>query len=324
MFLVLEAIDKGQIKLTDTVSASPDACKMGGSQIWLEPGEQMTVSDLMKAICIVSANDASFAVSEHLAGSEENFVALMNKRCKELGMKETHFVNTTGLNPDQSGEGNLTSAYDMAVLASELLKHPDVLRWTGTWLDNIRGGKSYLRNTNYLVRFYSGCDGLKTGFTEQAGFCLVGTAQRDGVRMIAVVMNADTSKIRSREVGKLFNYGFSLFKSETIYPAGAQFGKVRVILGKKHSVNAVLPKGISIVMRRDVTSKPKPEIILKPSLKAPVNVGTPIGFVRVTIDGKEIARADLMPEHPVESLGFFSSWVKLTRDFFGKLFTNSI
>ncbi|HEX2952833.1 MAG TPA: D-alanyl-D-alanine carboxypeptidase, partial [Bacillota bacterium] len=206
----------------------------------------------------------------------------------------------------------------------ELLKHPDVLRWTGTWLDNIRGGKSYLRNTNNLVRFYSGCDGLKTGFTEQAGFCLVGTAQRDGVRMIAVVMNAATSKIRSREVGKLFNYGFSLFKSETIYPAGAQFGKVRVILGKKHSVNAVLPKGISIVMRRDVTSKPKPEIILKPSLKAPVNVGTPIGFVRVTIDGKEIARADLMPEHPVESLGFFSSWVKLTRDFFGKLFTNSI
>lgn len=323
MLLAMEAIDSKKVKLTDMVTASAEACQMGGSQIWLEPGEKMTLSDLMKAICIVSANDASYAVAQFLAGSEENFVALMNRRCKELGMKNTHFVNTTGLTPDNGGEGNLTSAYDMAILARELLKHPNVLRWTGTWLDSLRDGKSYLRNTNNLVRFYTGCDGLKTGFTEQAGFCLVGTAQRDGVRMIAVVMNAKTSKIRSREISKLFNYGFSLFKSETIYPAGARLGKVRVLLGKRNSVNAVLPKGISVVMRRESTSQIKPEVILRTSVKAPLKAGTPIGEVHVKMDGKEIARADLVPEYPVESLGFFASWVKLTREFFGRLFTTS-
>lgn len=320
MLLVMEALDSGKIKMTDTIVASPEACQMGGSQIWLEPGEKMTVQDLMKAICIVSANDASYAIGEHLAGSEMHFVAAMNKRAKELGLKNTHFVNTTGLGPDSGAEGNITSAYDMAILAREVLKHPGVLRWTGTWLDSIRGGNSYLRNTNNLVRFYQGCDGLKTGFTDKAGFCLVGTAQRNGVRMIAVVMKAATAKIRAREVGRLFNYGFSLYHAVSLYPAGARVGKVRVVLGKQDWVDALLPQGIAVVLRRDSQTPPKTEIVLNPSVKAPVLLNKPIGEVRVMQNGKMIARADLMPVCRVDSLGFVGAWTKLTKEFFGQLF----
>ncbi|MGE5597786.1 MAG: D-alanyl-D-alanine carboxypeptidase family protein, partial [Bacteroidota bacterium] len=218
MLLVMEAVDAGRLKLSEIVTAGPEAVKMGGSQIWLEEGEQMTVADLMKAVSIVSANDASVALAEHLAGSEENFVRLMNKRARELGLKNTHYVNCTGLTPDDPAAGaNRTTAYDQALLAREMLKHPAVLKWTGVWIDYLRNGQSFLRNTNNLVRFYDGCDGLKTGFTEQAGFCLVATARRAGVRLIAAIMNAPTSQVRNAEISKLFNYGFSQLKAYQFY-----------------------------------------------------------------------------------------------------------
>lgn len=320
MLLAMEAIDSGKLKLTDKITASPEACRMGGSQIWLEPGESMTVSDLMKAVCIVSANDASYAIAEHLAGSEEQFIQKMNKRSQELGLKQTRFVNTTGLTPDAGGEGNITSAKDMAVLARELLKHPSILKWTGTWLDSVRDGNSYLRNTNNLVRFYQGCDGLKTGFTEEAGFCLVSTAKRNGVRMIAVVMKAPNSKVRSREVSRLFNYGFSLFQATELYPSGAKVGEAKILLGDKSSVSAILPNGLQIITRKENTHKPETTIKLPTTLKAPIRKGQTIGEVFVSLNGQEIAKAPLIAAEDIRESGFLRSWLKIFKEIFGTFF----
>lgn len=308
MLLVLEALDKQQIKLTDVVTASPEACKMGGSQIWLEPGEQMTVSDLMKAVCIVSANDASYALAEHIAGSEENFIALMNKRVQQLGLKNTFYVNTTGLEPSAGGTGNLTSASDMAVLAREVIKYPIVFRWTGVWLDSLRGGKSYLRNTNNLVRFYAGCDGLKTGFTGPAGFCLVATAKRDGVRLIAVVMKAPDLKTRSRDVAKLFNYGFSKYKAQVVLKAGETMGKVKVFRGMQPEVTAITAGDLTAITKRNFNGTIVKTIKLNPLVNAPLNTGDKLGEVYLTINGQRCGRVDLVAAKTVARASFFRIW----------------
>lgn len=315
MYLVLEAIDKGQIKLADIVTASPEACKMGGSQIWLEPGEQMTVSELLKAVCIVSANDASYALAEYIAGSEENFISLMNKRASELGLKDTHYVNTTGLEPNSGGPGNITSALDMANLAREVIKHPIIFQWTGVWIDSLRGGKSFLRNTNNLVRFYQGCDGLKTGFTNQAGFCLVATAKRQGVRLTAVVMNAPTSQIRSRDISKLFNYGFSMYKAYPIYNGGENVGKVPVFSGEKTSVNAIVARELTAVLKRDFKGEIKKTIKLPPLIKAPIQKGDKIGEVILTAAGKNCGRIELVADCTIKRASFFELCWQIIRKF---------
>ncbi|MGE5582094.1 MAG: D-alanyl-D-alanine carboxypeptidase family protein [Bacillota bacterium] len=305
MLLVLEAVANGQVKLSDVVTASPEACKMGGSQIWLEPGEQMTIADLLKAVCIVSANDASYALAEHIAGSEENFVALMNKRAKELGLKSTYYVNTTGLEPTGGGEGNVTSALDMAILAREVIKHPVVFKWTGAWIDSLRGGKSFLRNTNNLVRFYQGCDGLKTGFTSQAGFCLVATAKRQGVRLIAVVMKAPTLQRRSQEISKLFNFGFAQYKSFPIFKGGENIGKVSVFRGEQDTINAVVPRELTAVLKRDYKGDIVKTVKLLPFVKAPVQQGQKIGEVLLTAAGKNCGRIELVADKTVKRASFF-------------------
>jgi serine-type D-Ala-D-Ala carboxypeptidase (penicillin-binding protein 5/6) len=317
MLLVLEAVDKGQIKLTDTVTASPEACKMGGSQIWLEPGEQMTVSELLKAVCIVSANDASYALAEHVAGSEENFIALMNKRAAELGLKETNYSNTTGLEPGSGGPGNITSAIDMASLAREVIKHPTVFQWTGVWIDSLRNGKSFLRNTNNLVRFYQGCDGLKTGFTNQAGFCLVATAKRQGVRLIAVVMKAPTLKARSSDISKLFNYGFAQYKAHNIYKGGENIGKVTVFKGQQTSINAVVPKELTAVLKRDFKGEIVKTVKLLPLIKAPVQKGQKIGEVTLKAAGKNCGRIDLVADSTVYRASFFDLCRQIIRKIIG-------
>ncbi len=313
MNLVLEALERGELKLTDKITASPEACKMGGSQIWLEPGEQMTVSDLLKAVCIVSANDASYALGEHLAGSEENFIALMNKRSKELGLKHTNFVNTTGLDPDSGGVGNQTSAMDMALLAREVIKHPLIFNWTGVWIDSLRDGKSFLRNTNKLVRFYRGCDGLKTGFTAKAGFCLVATAKRDGVRLIAVVMNSPTSDTRSKDVGKLFNYGFTKYKALQIYKGGEILGQVKVFRGEQNKVAAVVPRELSAIMKREAKGKVVTAVKLDSMVSAPVRKGQTIGKVLLTIDGKSCGEMGLVAAADVKRASFFQIWWQIFR-----------
>lgn len=317
MLLTLEALDKKQIKLTDVVTASPEACKMGGSQIWLEPGEQMTVTELLKAVCIVSANDASYALAEHIAGSEENFINMMNTRARELGLKNTHYVNTTGLEPTMGGTGNLTSASDMAALGREVIKHPMVFRWTGIWIDSLRGGRSYLRNTNNLVRFYSGCDGLKTGFTSQAGFCLVASAKREGVRLIAVVMKAPDLKARSRDVTKLFNYGFSKFKAQLILKAGTGIGKVKVFRGIKSEVTAVTAGELTAIIKRDYTGTIVKTVKMNPVINAPVRAGQKIGEVTLVMDGKTCGRVDLIAAQTVMRASFFQIWWQILKNVIG-------
>ena len=264
MLLVMEAVAAGEIKLSDVVVTTPEAARMGGSQIWLEPGEEMTVAELLKAVSIVSANDASYALAEHVAGSHELFVEMMNKRAQELGLANTRYVNATGLDPAGGGEGNITTAHDMAVLARELLKHPTILQWTGTWIDSLRGGESFLRNTNNLVRFYEGCDGLKTGYTDEAGYSLVGTAQRNNVRVIAVVMKAPTSAARNSDITKLFNYGFSRFKALPVAKSGDKVGKIRVIKGEDREVEVLVGKDLILVVKREEQGEPEVEIALPP------------------------------------------------------------
>lgn len=305
MLLVMEAVEKGQIKLEDKVIASPEACRMGGSQIWLEPGEEMTVEELMKAVGIVSANDASVALAEYIAGSHEEFVKLMNKRAAELGLKDTKYVNATGLTPDGGGAGNQTTAYDQAILARELLKYPTVLKWTGTWIDSLRGGESFLRNTNNLVRFYEGCDGLKTGYTNEAGYCLVATARRNGVRLVAVVMKAPTSAVRNSEITKLFNYGFSQYKAIKVLNAGQVVGKTKVMKGCDSEVNLVVPKDLLIVLKKEVQTTPEVIARIPPKVRAPLAAGEPVGQIIVKVDGETKVTADLVAANAVAESGFF-------------------
>jgi D-alanyl-D-alanine carboxypeptidase (penicillin-binding protein 5/6) len=308
MLLTLEAVNRNQIRLTDRVTASAEACKMGGSQIWLEPGEQMTVAELLKAVCIVSANDASYALAERLAGSEANFIALMNRRAGQLGMKNTVYYNTTGLTPDQGGTGNLTTAVDQAILAREVIKYPMVFQWSGRWIDSLRGGKSFLRNTNKLVRFYRGCDGLKTGFTHEAGYCLVATAQRDGVRLIAVAMKAPTIDDRSREVSQLFNYGFSRFQAQTVYRGGETVAKIRVIRGKEKYVAVKVTGKLAALIQRGATGKITKTVKLRQSLHAPVQAGQKVGEITLTFNGKPCGRADLVTVRNVKRATLIQFW----------------
>ncbi len=319
ILLTLEALERGDLKLTDMVSASPEACKMGGSQIWLEPGEQMSVEDLLKAVCIVSANDASYVLAEHIAGSEANFVAMMNKRAKSLGLKNTTYVNTTGLEPDGGGPGNLTSARDMAILAREILKYPYVLKWTGTWIDYLRGGKSFLRNTNRLVRFYNGCDGLKTGFTGQAGYCLVATAKRDGVRMIAVVMKASTDKARAKDISSLFNYGFSLYKAHRVYQGGEIVGRVKVFRGKEKYVPAKAAGELSAVVKRSANGNITKRVKLAEWVQAAVKSGQKLGEVILSVDGKACGKVDLVAAKDVQKNSFFGLLGEIFRMFVGRI-----
>ena len=208
LLLTMEAIDAGQLHYDDVVTASAHACSMGGSQIWLKENEQMTVSDMLKAVCVVSANDCAVALAETVAGSEEAFVERMNQRAAELGMADTHFCNATGL----PAEGHVTSAYDIALMSRELIRnHPDIRQYTTIWMDSLRDGASSLVNTNRLIRFYQGATGLKTGSTDSALYCLSGTAERDGMELIAVIMKAPTSTQRFEDATNLLNYGFSAY-----------------------------------------------------------------------------------------------------------------
>ena len=215
------------------------------------------------------------------------------------------------------GTGNLTSVSDMAILGQEVIKHPIVFRWTGVWIDSLRGGKSYLRNTNNLVRFYSGCDGLKTGFTNQAGFCLVASAKREGVRLIAVVMKAPDSKARSRDVTKLFNYGFSKFKAQLIFKANVRIGKVKVFRGVRSEVAAVTAGELMAIIKRDYTGAIVKTIKIDPVINAPVRAGQKIGEVTLVMDGKRCGRVDLIASQTVMRASFFQIWWQVLKNVIG-------
>ena len=277
LLLVMEAIDSGALSYDDVVTGSAHAAGMGGSQIWLKENEQRTVRDLLKAVCIVSGNDAAVALAEHLAGSEDAFVERMNARAQELGMNDTHFVNCTGL----PAAGHLTSACDIALMSRELiLHHPDIRQFTTVWMDSLRGGESMLVNTNKLIRFYDGATGLKTGSTGSAGYCLSATAEKNGMELIAVVLKGKTSDERFSDAKSLLNYGFSTWSLVTVTPDEV-LPPVPVMLGVRGTVQPVLTSENTLLVEKTLANGLTKEVALAESVAAPVYAGDTLGQLTV-------------------------------------------
>ena len=277
LLLVMEAIDSGALSYDDVVTGSAHAAGMGGSQIWLKENEQMTVRDLLKAVCIVSGNDAAVALAEHLAGSEDAFVERMNARAQELGMNDTHFVNCTGL----PAERHLTSACDIALMSRELiLHHPDIRQFTTVWMDSLRGGESMLVNTNKLIRFYDGATGLKTGSTGSAGYCLSATAEKNGMELIAVVLKGKTSDERFSDAKSLLNYGFSTWSLVTVTPDEV-LPPVPVTLGVHGTVQPVLTSENTLLVEKTLANGLTKEVALAESVAAPAYAGDTLGQLTV-------------------------------------------
>ncbi len=314
MLLIMEAIDSGKISWTDTVTASESAAAKGGSQIYLKVGETMTVTDMVKSIAVSSANDCACAMAEHLYGSEAAFVEAMNQRAKELGMEDTHFVNCTGLDDDPEAKNHRTSAYDIAVMSRELLKnHPDIKKFTTIWMDTVRDGAFGLANTNKMVRFYSGCTGLKTGFTSGAGYCLSASAQREGLELIAVVLGAETSQERFAACKSMLDYGFANFALYT--PALQEGATVPVQLGQTDTVTVVPGAETPLLVDKGQRSGITIEVALEESVTAPVSQGQRMGELTVKSGDRVLARIPLVAEEPVLRL----SWWALFRQQLGKI-----
>ena len=297
LLLVMEAIDGGQLSTGDTVTVSAHAASMGGSQVYLKEGEQMTVDDLLKAVAVVSGNDAAVALAEHIAGSEEAFVSRMNQRAAELGMEDTTFLNCTGL----PAAGHLTSAYDIALMSRALLSHPDIRQYTTIWMDSIRGGQFQLSNTNRLVRFYPGCTGLKTGSTDSAGYCLSASAERDGLSLIAVVLGSETSAKRFTAAETLLNYGFANYTLIDAL-AGQALPPVEVLLGAERWVQPVLQGPGKVVVRRSQLDSVTTELRLAENVEAPVEQDQVLGEVTVLVNGQPLASLPLTAQTAVERL----------------------
>lgn len=301
ILLTMEAIDSGSLSYGDLVTASAYACSMGGSQIWLKENEQLTVEDMLKAVCVVSANDASVALAEHLAGSAEAFVEQMNQRAAELGMADTHFVNPTGL----PAKGHVTSAHDIALMSRELiLNHPDIRRFTTIWTDSLRDGAFGLSNTNKLIRFYPGATGLKTGSTDAALYCLSATAERDGMELISVVMGAPTSTQRFEGAKVLLNYGFAAYGLAQAQPP-QPLAPIPVILGDQAAVTPRLAEDPTILAPKEKLAAMEVEVQMAESLSAPVAAGAEVGRMTVTSNGETLASIPLTADAAVARLSYW-------------------
>ena len=305
LLLIYEGERDGAFDWTDTVQVSEHAASMGGSQVFLEEGETQTAADMTKCIAIASANDAAVAMAEFLAGSEEAFVQKMNERAKELGMEDTHFVNACGLDAD----GHVTSAYDIALMSRELMKNfPEIQEYTTTWQDSIihktrRGEETFgLTNTNKLIQWYSGATGLKTGSTGNALYCLSGTAERDGMHLIAVVMAAPDFKVRFQEVMRLLDYGFANYTLEKGREKGYAVGEVAVDKGMEDTVTAVTAEEISVLTPKGADSKWETRTELLSAVEAPVQAGTKVGELVYLRDGAEVGRAEVVTAEDVEKI----------------------
>lgn len=300
LLIVMEAIEEGKISLSDTVSASAHACSMGGSQIYLEEGEQMSVEDLIKSVLIASANDAAVALAEYVSGSEEAFVELMNKRAEELGLKNTHFENTNGL--DDTVENHVTSARDIAIMSAKLLTYPKVTEYSSIWMDTIRNGEFGLTNTNRLVRFYKGANGLKTGSTSKAKFCISASAERDGMTLICVVMAAPTRDIRNNIATALLDYGFANY---TIYHAPrVEMNSIGVTGGVKNICRVKAENFCAVVNKSDI-SKITSKIEMPESVAAPLKEGDELGSVSYYNGVELIGKANVISDENIEAINFF-------------------
>ncbi|MGJ7034847.1 D-alanyl-D-alanine carboxypeptidase family protein [Anoxybacillus eryuanensis] len=315
MLLVMEAIDQGKLKLDERVRASEYAASMGGSQIFLEPGEEMTVDDLLKGVAIGSGNDASVALAERIAGSEEAFVHMMNEKARELGLKHTAFENTTGL----PAKNHYSTAYDMAMMAKELLKYDLITKYTGTYEDYLRehtDKKFWLVNTNRLVKFYPGVDGLKTGYTSEAKYCLTATAKKGNMRVIAVVFGAPTPKARNAQITKMLDYAFSHYETKPLYKKGETIALLPVSKGKKKAVAAVTSEPISVLLKKGEKSESvQTKWKLNEKVKAPVKKGEVLGTLVIKKDGAVIAKSSLVAKEPVEEANMWELFKRMFRSF---------
>ncbi|WP_160691523.1 D-alanyl-D-alanine carboxypeptidase family protein [Clostridium sp. C2-6-12] len=305
MLLTMEAVDSGKIKLEDKVTCSENAKKMGGSTMLLDTGEIRTVEELLKGVAIASGNDAAVALAEYLGGTEADFVAMMNKRAQELGMNNTTFKNCNGL----PAEGHLSTAKDIAIMSKELLKHPKVLKYTGTYMDSISEGRKSpieLVNHNKLVRFFEGCDGLKTGFTDEAKYCISATATRNGVRMLSVIMGAPTYKIRNRDAGVLLNYGFSKYEGKKLVAKDQEIDKVfmdeqtdRFFMAKaKEDLNVILPKGVNQELQKKIVID---------ELKKEYKAGDMVGKYEVYLGNEKVGEVEIYCDRDIKKGNIFDN-----------------
>lgn len=312
LLLVMEAIESGQLSLETVLTASPHACSMGGSQIWLEPNEQMSVNDLLKASVIGSANDATVVLGEALAGSEEGFVKMMNERAEQLGLADTHFVNCTGLDAD----GHLTSAHDIAVMSKELIKHDLIKQYSTVWMDSLRNGESELVNTNKLVRYYEGCTGLKTGTTSGAGCCLSATAERQGLELVAVVMGCSTSNDRFNGARKLLDYGFANYTFVTVTADREKLCDISVKGGVEDWVTPECKNPESFLIEKSKAKTLTVETELSDMLKAPITKGQQVGVARVFIDNVEVGTVKITAKRSIKKMNFSQSMKILLKNLF--------
>ncbi len=299
LLLAMEAIEKGNITLDQMLTASEHAASMGGTQVFLEVGEQMSVEDLLKSVIIASANDAAVVLAESIAGSEESFVSMMNIRAAELGMKNTHFENTNGL--DDTVTDHVTSARDIALMSRELISHEKILEYSSIWMDTVRNGEFGLTNTNRLVRFYKGATGLKTGSTSKAKFCISATAKRDGMHLIAVIMGAQTRDIRNAEATKLLDWGFANYSLYKYDPCG--LGEVK-LLGSNRSTLECKTDGIALLVPKGSAEKITAEINLPESVKAPISAGEQVGNILFKLNGDAIGEAKILSSADANPISF--------------------
>lgn len=310
LLLIVEAIDEKKIQLTDMVSVSENAASMGGSQVFLKPGEEMSVEEMIKCVVIASANDCAVALAEFLYGSESAFVTQMNTRAKELGMHNTNFENTNGL--DDTVTNHVTSAMDIAIMSKELIAHPLILQYSSIWMDSIRGGSFGLTNTNRLVRFYTGANGLKTGSTAKAKFCISATAKREDMQLIAVIMAAPTRDVRNNEAKMLLDFGFANYA--VFAPAKANLSDLHVIGGIEEYCKATYTPP-QIVVEKEKAKRITERFVLPESVKAPIQKGEVIGAAIYEFDGEILAQENVLAETDVPAIGVCGMFVKILKGF---------
>lgn len=309
MLLAMEEIDSGRMSYDDMITGSAYAKSMGGSTIFLDEGEQLSFRDIMKGIAVSSGNDAAVAMAEHISGSEEGFVTRMNERAAELGMVDTHFVNCNGLD----AEGHYSSAYDIALMSRELLKHPDIHNFTTIWMDTLRDGKFTLSNTNKLIRFYEGATGLKTGSTDEALFCVSGTAKRDNMHLIAVIMAAPTSKDRVADASKLLNYGFANYSMQAVSNAGDVVGEQAISKGVKRTTNILIKTPFEVLTKKGESPQVEMKTTLTSDFVAPVHTGEPAGVMEYFINGQKVGESEIVFSEDIDKIKFSDIFMQMVR-----------
>ena len=310
LLLVMEEIEKGNLKYTDMITASANAASMGGSQIYLKEGETMSAEDMIKSVVVASANDAAVALAEHIAGSESAFVARMNERAKELGMSNTNFENTNGL--DDTATNHVTSARDIAIMSRELIRHKDILKYSSIWMDTIRDGAFGLTNTNRLVRFYQGATGLKTGSTSKAKFCVSATAQREGMHLICVIMAAPSSDVRNSIATQLLNWGFAnycIYKNE-----GSEIEPMTVLGGVSDKCR-IKYEDFSSVLKKGDNTKVEMKYVLPENVAAPIKKGDEIGHIEYSCNGEVIGKSKIIASEDVDKISFWEIFERMLSNF---------